>query len=70
MVEKEVSIVALTSEHVVIAKSSHDIVGHLQINPDRVLLNDKDCRKVLLWFRENKPEMWRDIFCENCPEAC
>ena len=68
--EKEVSIVALNSEYIVIAKSQNDAVGHIMINPTRALLNDKDCRKILLWFKENKSDMWRDIFCDDCPEVC
>jgi hypothetical protein len=34
-----------------------------------VLLNDSEQRELLLWFKEHRPMMWRDIFCDDCPEV-
>jgi hypothetical protein len=33
-------------------------------------LNDSEQRELLAWFREHRPMMWRDIFCDGCPEVC
>jgi hypothetical protein len=32
-------------------------------------LNDSEQRELLLWFKEHRPMMWRDIFCDDCPEV-
>lgn len=35
-----------------------------------VNLRENAQRQLLVWFKINKPEMWRDIFCDDCPEVC
>jgi len=32
-------------------------------------LDNEEQRQLLLWFKQNRPEMCRDIFCDGCPEA-
>jgi hypothetical protein len=34
-----------------------------------VNLVEEDQRMLLVWFKHNKPELWRDIFCDDCPEV-
>jgi hypothetical protein len=34
-----------------------------------VLLNDSEQRELLIWFKEHRLIMWRDIFCDDCPEV-
>jgi len=26
-------------------------------------------RELLIWFKNNRPMMWKDIFCDDCPEV-
>jgi len=33
-------------------------------------ISEKDQRELLLWFKTHRPMMWRDIFCDDCPEVC
>jgi hypothetical protein len=32
-------------------------------------LSEEQQREILIWFWANKPDMVRDIVCENCPEV-
>ena len=34
------------------------------------VLIEKEQRELLVWFKNNKPELWREIFCDDCPEVC
>lgn len=31
-------------------------------------LTESEQRELLVWFKSNKPELLREIFCEDCPE--
>lgn len=31
-------------------------------------LTESEQRELILWFKNHKPELLRDIFCEDCPE--
>jgi hypothetical protein len=47
--------------------------GRVVIKPEEerdTLLVESECRELLVWFKNNKPDMWREIFCEDCPEVC
>ena len=33
-------------------------------------LDESNQREILSWFWKHKPEMVREIVCENCPEVC
>lgn len=33
-----------------------------------IFVYEADQRKLLLWFKNNRPELWREIFCEDYPE--
>lgn len=35
---------------------------------DKIRLVESDQRIILKWFAKNKPEMVREIVCEECPE--
>ena len=34
------------------------------------ILSVVEQRELLLWFKEHRPEMWQEIFCDDCPEVC
>lgn len=36
---------------------------------DRGLLEDRDQRQLLIWMRNNRLEMVREILCDGCPEV-
>ena len=38
--------------------------------PDGDLLSEAGQRQLLLWFKEHRGAMWREIFCDGCPEVC
>jgi hypothetical protein len=35
-----------------------------------VNLDEADQRFLIVWFKNNKPEVIREIFCDGCPEVC
>lgn len=38
------------------------------LNSESNWLNESEQRELLVWFKNNKPELLREIFCEDCPE--
>jgi hypothetical protein len=34
------------------------------------LLSDSDLRELVVYIKENRPEILRDIMCDSCPEVC
>lgn len=47
--------------------------GRVVIKPEDerdTLLIESEQRELLAWFKNNKPEMWREIFCDDYPEVC
>lgn len=40
------------------------------LNSESNWLGDTEQRMILAWFKEHRPEMMREIFCEDCPEVC
>ncbi len=38
------------------------------LNSESKWLNESEQRELLVWFKSNKPELMREIFCEDCPE--
>lgn len=34
------------------------------------LLNDNELRELVAYIKKEKPEILRDIMCEDCPEVC
>jgi hypothetical protein len=32
--------------------------------------SDEDIREFILFIKKNRPEILRDIMCEDCPEVC
>ena len=47
--------------------------GSIEIAPkhnDPTQLDDEDLRVLIKWVDKNKPEILRDIICEDCPEVC
>ena len=49
---------SLISNGIVLLEPSTSAIG----------LNEKELRKLILWVWKNKPEIIRDIVCEECPE--
>jgi len=35
-----------------------------------IVIEEPEQRELLVWFKNNKPELWREIFCDDCPEVC
>jgi hypothetical protein len=35
-----------------------------------VNLTDENQRELVIWLWKNKPELIREVACENCPEIC
>jgi len=35
-----------------------------------LVIDEFEQRELLLWFKTHRPMMWRDIFCDDCPEVC
>ena len=33
------------------------------------ILDESDLREIIAWTKKNKPEILRDIMCEDCPEV-
>lgn len=40
----------------------------LKSTPYSYWLDESEQREAILWFKKNKPEILRDIMCEECPE--
>ena len=38
------------------------------LNPRSNWLDESEQRMVVTWFKEHKPQILRDIMCEECPE--
>lgn len=46
--------------------------GRIVIKPEEerdTLLIESEQRELIKWFKDNKPELIRDIICEDCPEV-
>ena len=49
---------------------------HIQESKDEIIilnrrsnwLDESEQRELIVWFCKNKPELIREIFCEDCPE--
>ncbi len=38
-------------------------------NLEHYVFDKYEQREILLWFKKHKPEIWMEIFCEDCPEV-
>ena len=36
---------------------------------EHYVFDESEQREILLWFKKHKPEIWMEIFCEDCPEV-
>lgn len=50
-----------------IQESGDDIII---LNSESNWLSNTEQREVLMWFKEHRMEMLREILCEDCPEVC
>jgi hypothetical protein len=44
--------------------------AELMMNTAWISLNRTEQRELIMWLWKNKPELMREIVCENCPEVC
>jgi dsDNA-binding SOS-regulon protein len=45
-----------------------DLVTLVRDNCKSFRLDEKEQRELLAWFKAKKPELLREICCEDCPE--
>ncbi len=38
-------------------------------NLEHYVFDESEQREILLWFKKHRPEIWMEIFCEDCPEV-
>ena len=46
------------------------VISPVRTLMDSASLSELQLRTLLVWYRDNRKEMVRDILCDGCPEVC